>query len=171
MEQCSTCTAWGVKQQKEMLRPHEAPKLPGEKIGIDLFHFNDRDYMVTVEYLSNFWEVDHLEKTQSKNVIPKPKTHFARYGIPDILYSDNGPQYSFSKACDFNHKTQSPEYTQSNEKVELTVKTAKRLMAKGKRALTHTCPCWITEIPITRNIQQACNGAHGERYKDTTGNE
>ena len=122
------------------MRPHEAPKCPWVKIGTDLFQFNDRVYMVTVDYLSNFWEVDHLENTQSKTVIRKLKTHFARYGIPDILYSDNCPQYSsdelqsFSKAWDFTHKTLSPGYSQSNGKVESAVKTAKRLMAKAKRA-------------------------------------
>jgi hypothetical protein len=77
------------------LRPHEATKASlGKKIGTDLFQFNDRDYMVRVVYLSNFWEVDHLENTQSKTVFRKMKTHFARYGIPGILYSDNSPQYS-----------------------------------------------------------------------------
>lgn len=95
MEQCSTCSAWGVKQQKETLRSHEVPKRPWEKVGTDLFSFDDRDYLVTVDYLSNFWEVDQLEKnTQSKTVIRKLKSHFARYGIRDIVYSDNGPQYS-----------------------------------------------------------------------------
>ena len=80
-----------MKQQKETLRSHKAPKHPWEKIGTDLFQFNDIDYMVTVDYLFNFWEVDHLENTQSKTVIRKLKTHFAHHGIPDILYSDNDP--------------------------------------------------------------------------------
>uniref|UniRef100_A0A4W5KKQ3 Integrase catalytic domain-containing protein n=1 Tax=Hucho hucho TaxID=62062 RepID=A0A4W5KKQ3_9TELE len=63
----------------------------------------------------------------SKTVIRKLKTHFARYGIPDILYSDNGPQYSSDEFRSFR-------YPQSNGKVESAVKTAKRLMAKAKRA-------------------------------------
>lgn len=66
--------------------------------------------MVTVDYLSNFWEVDPLENTQSKTVIWKLKAHFAYYGIPDIVFSDNGPQYSseefwnVSKAWDFTKR-------------------------------------------------------------------
>lgn len=53
-EKCSTCSTWGVRLQKETLRPHEAPKRPCEKRGTDLFQVNDGDYMVTVDYLSNF---------------------------------------------------------------------------------------------------------------------
>lgn len=157
MEQCSICSAWGVKQQKETLRPHEEPTRPWEKIVTDLFHCNDRDYMITVDYLSNFWEVDHLENTESKTVIRKLKAHFARYGIPDIVFSDNGPQYSsdefkkFSKAWDFIHKTSSPGYPQSNGKVESAVKSAKRLMAKAKRAGSDPyLQCWIIEIHQAR---------------------
>ena len=89
--------------------------------------------MITVDYLTNFWEVDRLENTKSKTVIRKLKAHFARYGIPDVVFSDNGPQYTseefrnFSRSWDFRHKTSSPGYPQSNGKVESAVKTAKRL--------------------------------------------
>jgi hypothetical protein len=54
-----------MKQRQETLGPHEAPERPWGKnrVGTDLFQFNERDDMVTVDYLSNFWEVDHLENT------------------------------------------------------------------------------------------------------------
>uniref|UniRef100_A0A9J8B237 Gypsy retrotransposon integrase-like protein 1 n=1 Tax=Cyprinus carpio carpio TaxID=630221 RepID=A0A9J8B237_CYPCA len=59
-------------------------------------------------------------------------------GIPDIVISDNGPQFSsqeFQKFSDhwaFLHKTSSPGYPQSNGKAESAVKTAKRLMRKAQ---------------------------------------
>ena len=53
---------------------------------------------------------------------------FTQTMVPSTL------QTSFSKAWDFTHKTLSPGYTQSDGKVESAVKTAKRLMAKAKRA-------------------------------------
>lgn len=51
------------------------------------------DYLFTVDYFSNFWEVDYLPDTKSSTVIKKLKAHFARQGIPDFVFSDNGPQY------------------------------------------------------------------------------
>lgn len=103
-------------------------------MGTDLFSFENRDYLITVDYYSNFWEIDYLPDTKSSTVIRKFKAHFVRQGIPDMVFSDNGPQYSsvefanFSCKWEFTHRTSSPGYPQSNGKAESAVKTAKRLM-------------------------------------------
>ena len=49
--------------------------------------------MITVDYYSNFWEIDRLTSTTSSAVVLKLKNHFAHYGCPDRLISDNGPQF------------------------------------------------------------------------------
>ena len=60
-----------------------------------------------------------------------------RYGIPDILVSDNGPQYTsdrfkkFEEDWNFEHVFSSPHYPQSNGKAENAVKTMKRPMTKA----------------------------------------
>ncbi|KAK7899105.1 hypothetical protein WMY93_019958 [Mugilogobius chulae] len=137
---CDTCRSVDTKQQKETLQPHEITSRPWSKVGTDLFTFDDKEYLLTVDYYSNFWEVDYLPDTKSITVIRKLKAHFARQGIPDIIFSDNGPQYSsaefanFSRKWEFTHKTSSPGYPQSNGKAESAVKTAKRLMRKAKLA-------------------------------------
>ena len=69
------------------MMPHD---IPWAKVGVDLFLLNNRDYLITVDYYSNFWEVDNLSSTESISVIRKLKAHFARYGIPDVVMSDNG---------------------------------------------------------------------------------
>lgn len=122
--------------------PHDIPMRPWAKVGTDLFSFDNRAYLITVDYFSDFWEVDYLTDTNSSTVIHKLKAHFARHGIPDIVISDNGPQYSsqefrqFSTAWEFRHITSSPAYPQSNGKVESAVKTAKQMMEKARRAKT-----------------------------------
>jgi hypothetical protein len=53
----------------------------------------DKDYLVTVDHYSNFWETDYVENTLSSTIINKLRSHFSRHGIPDIVFSDNGPQF------------------------------------------------------------------------------
>jgi hypothetical protein len=59
------------------------------------------------------------------------------HGIPDVLISDNGPQFcckqikEFSQKWEFIHVTSSPVYPQSNGGVERAVQTAKTLMKKA----------------------------------------
>ena len=60
-------------------------------MGVDLFKFADKDYLCTVDYMSNFWDIDHLQNTAAKTVITKLEHHFARHGIPDQVVTDNGP--------------------------------------------------------------------------------
>ena len=64
------------------------PEHPWEKIGIDLFQIGSDNYLVTSDYYSNYFEKDKLTTTSSEAVITKLKTHFARYGIPDLVMSD-----------------------------------------------------------------------------------
>ena len=91
---------------------------------------------MTVDYYSNFWEVDYLNNTKSKTFIRKPKDLFARYGIPDTLVSDNGPQFAssvfqqFAHDWEFCHVASSPKYPQSNGKAVQAVKMEKRLLKR-----------------------------------------
>ena len=68
--------------------------------------------------------------------------HFARYGIPDQVISDNGTQFTsdeftnFSRTWDFEHLTSSPGNSKANTKAESGVTTAKRMLKKSIRAGT-----------------------------------
>ena len=79
-----------------------------------------------------------MSKTTSASVITALKSVFARYGIPDVLISDNGPQYSakefeeFAKSYDFTHKTSSPYHPQGNGEAKRAVKTVKKLLKGSK---------------------------------------
>ena len=68
-----------MKQQKETLMSYEIAERPWEKIGSDLQTINRKDCLIIVDYLSNFWEIDHLPDTKASTVIQKLKCrHFAR---------------------------------------------------------------------------------------------
>ena len=141
--QCDTRQTFGPKQQKETMIHHDVVHQPWIKAGADLFHFDCRDYLITVDYFSSYWEVDYLAgDTSSSNVINKLRAQFARYGIPGTLHTDNGPHFScfafkeFVEKWNFEHKSSSPEHPQSNGKAESAVKTAKTRMKKAKYSHT-----------------------------------
>lgn len=91
-----------------------------------------------MDYFSEFPEITKLRDITSVNVIIALKSVFARHGIPDIVISDNGPQYAsaefkdFAENWDFKHITSRPGHTQSNGQVERTVQTIKNLLKKSE---------------------------------------
>lgn len=134
---CEVCQKHSHAQPKEPLMPHPQPAYPWERVGTDIMKYENRNFLATVDYFSNFGEVDELTSTTASAVIRKLKAHFARCGIPAVLISDNGPQFAsaeldeFATQWQFIQNTSSPGHAQSNEMVESAVKTAKSLLKKA----------------------------------------
>ena len=58
---CKTChTYYETSHHKESLMPHKIPNRPWEQVAVDLFELNKKEYMITVDYYGNFWEIDRL---------------------------------------------------------------------------------------------------------------
>ena len=116
--------------------PSDVPERPWQTVGSDLFELNGSNYLLLVDYLSAFVEIAKLNNTSSASIVNNLKSMFARHGIPEIVVTDNGPQYSsqtfsaFADAHGFTHRTSSPRYPQSNGVSERAVKTIKGLLKK-----------------------------------------
>ena len=76
---------------------HHIPSKPWLKLGADLFNLNGREYLLVIDYYSNYPEVALLEEISSKAVINKLKSIFSRHGIPSKLITDNGRQFISSE--------------------------------------------------------------------------
>ena len=139
---CSVCKTCQADQQKEPMISHEIQSRPWEIVGCDLFDFENKHYLVCVDYYSDYFEVEGILGKKGKEVISRIKSQFARHGIPDQLISDNGPPFSsrefqeFALAYKFEHLTSLPRYPQSNGKVENAVKMAQNMMKKARLAGT-----------------------------------
>lgn len=113
VQQCQFCIENRHTQRKEPLLPSVLPSRPWQKVAIDLCEFKKQNYLVISDYFSRFLEIFHLPTTTSSQVVTRLKATFARYGIPEVLVSDNGPQLAsaemknFSKEYDFIHVTSS----------------------------------------------------------------
>ena len=117
---CPICTPTRNPNPRELMKPHVIPDRPWQKVGTDLFTVDNKQYLVTVDSYSRYFEVDELTSTTSNAIIRKLSTHFARHGISEVATSDNVPQFAaeefarFAQTWHFKHVTSSPGYPQSN---------------------------------------------------------
>ena len=125
---------------KEPIMQHNFAAHPWSKVGADLCELQGHTLLVVSDYYSNFIEVENITQANTATVSKALKAMFARYGVPDVLVSDNGPQLAseefslFTKKWGFEHVTSSPRYPQSNGKAENAVKTVKRLFSKCRES-------------------------------------
>ena len=137
VQNCHTCRI-NTPAPVEPLCPSSFPDRPWSRVGADLFEFRKRTYLLVVNYYSHFIEVKRLESMGSIATIGKLKAVFAVHGTPDVVISDNGPQFSsrefreFAKSYEFQHVTSSPRYPRSNGEAERAVGTVKRMWEKTK---------------------------------------
>ena len=58
-----TCRTYSTGHQNEPLSPHQEASRPWEKVGSKLFTLAGRNYLITLDYYSNFREIDYLPTT------------------------------------------------------------------------------------------------------------
>ena len=80
---------------KEPKIPTELPEFPWQVVGSELFELTGVHYLLIVDYFSCFPEVDKMSTITSTTIIAVMKQTFARHGLPEVLRSDNGPQYAW----------------------------------------------------------------------------
>jgi len=125
-------------QRAQPMMSSELPDLPWQKVGTDLFEWRNDMFLLVVDYYSRYIEIAKLNRSTAEEVIARTKSIFARHGIPEIVFSDNGPQYTadaykkFAKEYQFKHLTSSPYYPQSNGEAERAVRTVKEMLRKSK---------------------------------------
>lgn len=91
IQKCSACQEQRKYRQKEPLMLHTPPIKSWEKMATDLFKLQKNDYVVVVDYYSDYPEIAKLESTTSQQVIQKIKSILSRHGTPNKVMSDKGP--------------------------------------------------------------------------------
>ncbi|XP_064646193.1 uncharacterized protein K02A2.6-like [Lineus longissimus] len=116
---------------------HPIPQRPSQNISSDLCVVYGKDYLVIVDAYSGYFEIALLDDTTSETIIKHCKSIFARHGIPDEFFTDNGSNLvsrnfqAFAKAWEFKLVTSSPRFPQSNGLVEKAVQTVKKILKRS----------------------------------------
>ncbi|GFS06424.1 Pol polyprotein [Elysia marginata] len=136
VRKCSVCAKLRPVA-KEPLLPSSFPEHHWSRVAMDLFDLHGKTYLLLVDYHSRWPEIRIRDHLTSAAVIVRLKSIFATHGIPDVLVSDNGPQFAsaefrkFTEEFSFTYTTSSPRYPQANVEAERAVQTIKNLLRKA----------------------------------------
>ena len=134
---CGQCQVHAGPQNKNFTyNMNESSHYPMHCIGTDLFEYNNKPYLIMVDYFSSYPWIRPLRNISSLSVIEAMKSVFSEFGYPDKIHSDSGSQYSskefnsFTMEYDIKHSLSSPYYHESNGKSERYVGIVKKLLRK-----------------------------------------
>lgn len=135
---CEVCIGNLPNDKKSPIVPWKVAKHPYERIHIDfLGPLNGKMYLVILDAFSKWPEVFQMNRTTSEETVEKIRECCSRFGIPDLIVSDNGPQLTsaiFEKFCEKNgikHLTIAPYHPSSNGAAENAVKSIKSGITKA----------------------------------------
>ena len=132
---CKKCQADLPSLTKEPMLTCPQATRPFQELAIDLAHVNAHNYLTMVDCYTDRPSLHLLRKsTTSSVIISALRNYFLRTAVPDIVYSDGGPQFTshaftaFLLGWGVVHVISSPYYPQSNGKAEAAVKSMKKLI-------------------------------------------
>ena len=133
---CKHCQDNLPSNPKQPMISKSGPSRPFQEIAVDFCSYGGQTYLIIVDCFTDWPDIIFMgHNTTTFHLVQVMRQSFCRTAIPDILWSDGGPQFTskqfqdFSKQWGFLHKTSSPHYPQSNGKVEATVKSMKKLIS------------------------------------------
>ncbi len=88
-------------QRKEPLLTTPLPDRPWEINGADICEVNKQHYLIVVDYFSRYINITHLQDLSGETTRACLKNMFARWGCPNILFTNNGPQFNGKAVKDF----------------------------------------------------------------------
>ena len=109
---------------------------PMQHIGLDLFSYANKDYLICVDHWSGYLFYQHLCSTSFTAVISALTTWFNLFRWPSSIRSDGGPQFhgKFTRFCETNnisHELSAPYNPKSNGLAEAGVKSVKNILRKS----------------------------------------
>lgn len=147
---CLQCQQTRSNPKKVITHIWEAAKKPFERVHVDFAGpFLGSYFFLLIDAFTKWPEVFILQTIQTKTTIEKCREIFSRFGIPEVLVSDNGAQFTSNEFQHFMqmngiiHKRSAPYHPATNGQVERNVQTFKNKLK--------TIKCERSELPKVLN--------------------
>lgn len=172
---------------REPPREWEEPRAPWSRLHVDLAGpCQGQSFLIVVDSFSKWVEVVLMHSTTADAVIRALRRIFSTHGLPDILVSDNGPQFTatpfetFLATQGIRHCLIAPFHPASNGCAERAVRSAKEALQRLGHGswqervdnylfAQHTTPCQLTnktpaELLMGRRLRTALDRIHPQHY-------
>ena len=132
---CRKCQEHLPSNYKEPITLKSRPDRPFQELAADFCSYAGHDFLIIVDCYTDWPDIIHQgHDATAPRLLAAMKQAFSRSGVPDVVWSDQGPQFTsklfqdFSKEWGFQHVMSTPTYPQSNGKAEATVKAMKKII-------------------------------------------
>lgn len=137
---CSGCATTQPDPPLAPLHPWQWPEKPWQRIHIDFAGpFMNSMFLIIVDAHTKWTEILPTTSTTTSATINLLSSIFARFGLPEQLVSDNGPQFSsdeftaFMTSNHIKHVRSAPYHPATNGLAERMVSTFKSAMKAAKK--------------------------------------
>lgn len=131
VKRCKQCTLVSTLGAPEPLLRTKMPTKPWTDIAVDFMGPlpSGHNLLVIVDYYSRFTEAVVMRQITAKHTIQALHETFCRFGIPETMRADNGPQFiseelsTYCREYGIQLRRTTPYWPQANGEVERTNKT------------------------------------------------
>lgn len=141
VKNCASCQEQRSAPAKAPLHPWSWPTTPWQRVHIDFAGpFLQSMFLVVVDAHSKWPEVFTMRSTTTESTINTLRELFSRFGNPETIVSDNGPQFTsrefkrFTQEIGSRHVLTAPYHPSSNGLAERFVQTLKNALRKNKES-------------------------------------
>ena len=159
VKSCNPCQEVRHRSPSALLHPRDWPRQPWQRVHADYIGpFLGKMFVLLVDANTKWIDVHVVNSSSSQFTIEKMRATFAILGLPQILVTDNGPQFTssefsqFTKSNGIKHITSSPYHPSTNGLAERSVQTFKEGMKKQKTS--------TIETRVSRFLFAYCNTPH-----------
>ena len=152
---CSQCQENQRNPVKVPIHPWEFPENPWERVHLDFASIDGVEVLIAVDAYSKWIEAVVMKSTTAQATIKVVRQMFARYGLPETIVTDNGPQFTCSEFFDFLVKNgvrfvqTPPKHPASNGLAERAVQTVKKGVGKLDGSLKEKIEKFLFRYRVT----------------------
>ncbi|XP_057378537.1 uncharacterized protein K02A2.6-like [Daphnia carinata] len=157
---CNICQSNRTRNPSQPLYPVELPVYPFQFVSADIFKFQGRSYLLTVDAYSKWPCAAQVKDLSAAATVMELDRIFADFGSPEVIKTDNGTHFANAEMRAFcaRHNcrlvTSSPEYPRSNGLPERHIQTVKRTLLKmlqEERTLSEALAA-IRSTPLSESL-------------------